>query len=147
MNEATTTEKAQAGKMRVGVFSGAHGAFGHSAFLDLLYAGFSKRQAQLMAMDYLADLGNAMKNDADLASRVGKANKEGQTRIRISGKSGKTLMTRVMAIVRIAQTLDSLHKEGIYSRMMEKDRLADTLKDYVASVDARVEKTAWEAAE
>ena len=147
MENVTTTEKAQVVKMRVGVFSGAHGAFGHSAFLDLFYAGFSKRQAQLMAMDYVADLGNAMKNDADLASRVGKANKEGQTRIRISGKSGKTPMTRVMAIVRIAQTLDNLHKEGIYSRKMGTDGLADTLKDYVASVDARVEKTAWESAE
>ena len=56
-------------------------------------------------------------------------------------------MTRVMAIVRIAQTLDSLHKEGIYSRKMGKDGMAETLKDYVASVDARVEKTAWEATE
>ena len=140
MNE-TTTEKANG--LVIGKFGGAFAGFGRAVFNDLVAAGFDHKVSQLMAMDYVADLGNAMKEDSKLASKVSKANADGECRIRLGGTTSKVKMTAIMSLVRIAQTLDGLKKEELYSRKIDRNLLPENINTYVCRVEKTITTTVW----
>lgn len=138
-----TTTKTGTSGIVIGKFGGAFAGFSRAVFNDLVAAGFDNKVSQLMAMDYGSDLGNAMKEDSKLASKVSKANADGECRIRLGGTTAKVRMTAVMSLVRIAQTLDSLHKEELYSRKIDRSLLSETIMHYVERVERTVTTTAW----
>lgn len=141
MNEVVTTGKANG--LVVGKFGGAFAGFSRAVFNDLVAAGFDPKASQLMAMDYGSDLGNAMKEDSKLASKVGKANADGECRIRLGGRTSKVKMTAVLSLVRVAQTLEELKKEALYSRKIDRSLLPETIADYIARVEKNVSTTVW----
>ena len=141
MENVTITGKANG--MIVGRFGGAFAAFSRAVFIDLTAAGFAAKLSQLMAMDYGADLGNAMREDSKLASKVSKANADGECRIRLSGQTSAVKMSPVMSLVRIAQVLDGLKKEGLYDRKIDQSLLPESIADYIGRVKDRAEATVW----
>lgn len=142
MPEAITESvKPEAREIRPGEFHGNLGAFGLAAYNDLVGGGMSREVSHVIAGDYLSDLGNAMKSDAELASRVGKANKSGEARIAIGGKSSKVRMTNAMALVRLAQRLDDLRDEVLYSRKIDVSLIPNSsIREYFEGATGRASK-------
>ena len=138
MNETNTlptsaTEQAKPVVIRCGDFSGAFSRFQVACFGDLRLAGFSAEVSHKVAFDYGSDIGNAIRNATDdgLASKIGKAKKDGESRITISG-GGTTKTSRAMSLYRLVQQVDSLFREGlINSRKLTTEQLAENLQEYI----------------
>ena len=124
--------------IRCGDFSGAFSRFQVACYGDLKLAGFSAEVSHKVAFDYGSDIGNAIRNATDdgLASKIGKAKKDGESRITISG-GGTTKTSRAMSLYRLVQQVDSLFREGLINsrRIDGKDMLSDNLSDYVADCE------------
>jgi len=119
--------------IRCGDFSGAFSRFQVACFGDLRLAGFTPAVSHKVAFDYGSDIGNAIRNATDdgLASKIGKAKKDGESRITISG-GGTTKTSRAMSLYRLVQQVDSLFREGlIASRKLTTEQLAENLQEYI----------------
>ena len=138
MNETNTlptsaNEQAKPVVIRCGDFSGAFSRFQVACFGDLRLAGFSAEVSHKVAFDYGSDIGNAIRNATDdgLASKIGKAKKDGESRITISG-GGTTKTSRAMSVYRTVQQVDGLFREGlIASRKLTTEQLAENLQEYI----------------
>lgn len=58
-----------------GVFNGSLAGFATSAYGDMVQFGLKREVAHQVALDYMSDLGNAMRSDSELNAKVGKAKK------------------------------------------------------------------------
>ena len=103
MNETNTlptsaNEQTKPVVIRCGDFSGAFSRFQVACFGDLRLAGFSAEVSHKVAFDYGSDIGNAIRNATDdgLASKIGKAKKDGESRITING-GGTTKTSRLLS--------------------------------------------------
>lgn len=138
----TTTEQTPQTKIILGKFPGFLGGFQSSAFIDLKAAGFDQETAHKIALDYGADLGNAIRNagDAGLTSKIAKAKKSGESRITLGG-GGATTTSRCMSVIRLCQQQEGLYKEDLVkSRKVDLDTLSTNLREYVDICDLWVEK-------
>jgi hypothetical protein len=128
---APTTPEVKVVVIRPGQFAGALSRFQVSAFGDLFHGGFSKQVSHKIASDFGSDLGRLMSTDSEFASKIGKANKDGESRIKLSG-GGKIKSSYAMSIIRTCQVVDGLYMEGlIESRKVPimTEKLADYVKD------------------
>lgn len=119
--------------IKLGEFHGAFARFQTSCYYDLIAAGLTEQTSHKIAGDYGSDIGNAIRNAADdgLTSKIGKAKKNGDTRISISG-GGLTKTSRTMSIYRVAQQLDNLYREGLLaSRKLDTETLSKVLREYL----------------
>lgn len=127
-------------KLVLGVFAGAFANFQAAAFTDLKAAGFEPLTAHLIADDYGADIGNAMRNGEDFGTKIAKAKKDGDSRISITGK-GATLMSNTMALLRVCQVTSGLVKEKLLSKhLVTRERLSDDIQSYLFRVESRHQK-------
>lgn len=137
---ATTTPETTTSKAIVlGRFNGAFAQFQVSCFFDLKAAGLEAKIAHKCAFDYGSDIGNAIRNaDDSLATKIGKAKKNGDSRISLSG-GGMTRTSRTMSLYRVAQQLDGLYSEGLLkSRHLEVDTLSKPLREYLTDCETWV---------
>lgn len=132
--------------IKLGEFHGAFSRFQTSCYYDLIAAGLTKQTSHKIAGDYGSDIGNAIRNASDdgLTSKIGKAKKNGDSRISISG-GGMTRTSRTMSIYRVAQQLDNLYMEGLLaSRKIDDERLSKVLREYLAECDEWVQTQKFE---
>jgi len=99
-------------KLIVGRFSGMLGAFQLNAYNTLIACKVNNVVAHKIAVDFGSDVGRMMKSDPDLASKVSKANKDGMSKLTIKG-GGKIATSPSMSVVRLAQQMHELYKEGL----------------------------------
>lgn len=128
-----TTTPTQSKAIVVGRFNGAFAPFQVSCFYDLKAAGINPMVAHKLAFDYGSDIGNAIRNAKDeaLASKIGKAKSNGESRITLSG-GGTTKQSRTMSIYRVVQQLDGLYREKLLtSRELDTDTLSKDLREYL----------------
>jgi len=96
----------------IGKFAGMLGRFQADAFSTMVHCGIDKQVAHKCAVDYGSDIGRLMASSAELASKVGKAAKDGFSRLTIRG-GGKIITTKSMSLVRVCQQIDALYMEGL----------------------------------
>lgn len=96
----------------LGSFSGAWARFQTAAYGDLKRMGCPEKLAHKIAMDFGPDIANAVLNSDKVAAKVGKANKEGLSKIDLKAK-GETVLTNTMSIVRVIQQLATMREEGL----------------------------------
>jgi hypothetical protein len=126
-----------------GKFTGMLANFQVAAFGSLRKVGFSKEVAHKIASDYSSDLGNAMRSNDEFAAKVGKAKKDGDSVIKLSGK-GSTLMTNAMGAIRVAQVIESLDKEGLLcSAKLQPGDFAENIGDYIADCEQWATEQTW----
>ena len=124
----------------LGKFKGAFGNFQAAAFTDLKAAGFEPLTAHLIADDYGADIGNAMRAGDDFGTKIAKAKKDGDSRISISGR-GSVTMSNTMALLRVCQVTSGLVKEKLLkSHKVSRESLSDEVQSYIARVEKRHEQ-------
>jgi hypothetical protein len=128
--------------IRCGHFTGMLGRFQLNAYNTLIACDVSHKVAHKISVDYGSDLGRLMASDADVASKVGKANDKGESRLSIKG-SGKIATKYSMSIVRLAQQMHDLYKEGL---LAERDLplTGKNLQDYLAVCQAWADVQVWE---
>jgi hypothetical protein len=124
-----------------GRFNGALSRFQVSAYTDLVHAGLNKGTAHKIASDFGSDLGKLMATDEKFAATIGKANKNGESRIKLSG-GAKVTTSRAMSIIRVAQVTDGLYMEGLLAERTVP-QLSDTLQEYVAESDIWANEQTW----
>jgi len=128
--------------IRPGHFAGALSRFQVSAFGDLFRGGFSKQVSHKIATDFGSDLGRLMATDSEFSSKISKANKEGESRIKLSG-GGKIKSSYAMSIIRTCQVIDGLYVEGLI-----EDRkvpvLTEKLSEYVETCKTWASEQNWE---
>lgn len=99
---------------KIGEFTGAFGGFARNWYYDLTAFGMAKSEAHRIAMDAMADLGQAMASgDADVCAKIGKAKKDGTSEFKFGGKSERKRMTPAMSLIRVAQQLAALKAEKL----------------------------------
>lgn len=126
-----------------GKFSGMLSGFQKVVFRDMKFAGFTPEVSHKIAMDYASQLGNAMRNDDNVRSKVGKANDSGVARM--SGSFyDKLLMHNSMALVRIVQSQADLVKEKLLiSYALNMDALSERLSEYVVECEEWTLAQTW----
>jgi hypothetical protein len=142
MNATAIGEVSTQKQIVIGRFNGAFARFQQSCYNDMLLAGFGKEVSHKIASDYASDIGNALRVDGDatLASKIGKAKKDGDSRITISG-GGVTKTSRTMSLYRVVQQCDNLYNEGLLAtRKVSRDLLSKVLIEYLEVCDAWIEK-------
>lgn len=141
---ATQTANATEAKRKVilGKFNGAFSGFQIRAFNDLKYAGFDDKIAHCIASDFAADMGNAMSKGDELAAKINKAKKDGETVIKVGGK-GAAKMSNTMALLRVVQIIAELKSEKLVETYkIDLGNLAKPIAEYLAKCEANVAK--WE---
>ena len=138
----TQTPTPEVKPIRHGHFNGALSRFQVSAFGDLFHGGFSKEVAHKIASDYGSDLGRLMASDSEFASKISKANKEGESKISLSGK-GKIKNSFAMAIIRACQVIDGLYMESLIEHR-KVPQLTERLADYVTDCEKWAAGQVWE---
>ena len=138
---AQTTPTVKATK--IGFFPGAFGQFQATAFRDLEYGGYAPEIAHLVATDYGADIGNALRNGDDFGTKIAKAKSDGESRLSINGK-GMVRMSNTMALIRVVQQVATLHKETLLSGYTVQGlEMSKDIRDYLKEVSVRASKTTW----
>ena len=131
----TNTEKR---KVIIGKFNGAFSGFQIRAFNDLKYAGFDELVAHHIAADFAADMGNAMAKGDEMAAKINKAKKDGDSIIKIGGK-GLTKMSNTMSLLRVVQIIADLKSEKLVdSYKIDKANLAEPIREYIAKCEKNV---------
>lgn len=126
-----------------GKFSGMLANFQVAAFGSLRKVGLTKEVAHKIASDYASDLGNAMRSNEEFAAKVGKAKKDGDSVIKLSGK-GSTLMTNAMGAIRVAQVIESLDKEQLLcSAKLNRGDFAPAIGDYLIDCEQWATEQTW----
>lgn len=138
-NEVThfTKELAPEAKREVkpiecGRFEGAFKPFATRFFNDLKFYGIPNKIAHKVAVDGMSSLGQAMSNDADLAAKISKANKNGDGKFKLSGSSSLTKTSNSMMLIRLTQKLEELREEKLLSKALKLNDLTDFIKPEVA---------------
>ena len=102
-------------RVKLGQFTGAFQRFGVNWFGLLFAYGISKLTAHKIAVDAMSSLGLAMASgNAELAAAISKANKQGESTFKISGKSGLTAHSNALAIIRLCQLLEKVRDEKLF---------------------------------
>ena len=123
--------------------TGAQGGGLVRAILSDKNAGFTVQESHLMTNDFLSTLGGAMRKDASLVAKVGKANDNNEGRIRLTGRSDKFAFTNEVNLAAVCQTLDSLAARKLYSRKIDEPKLNVDIQRYLGEIRERVVKTVW----
>ena len=146
----TTQTTTQVRPIVLGEFHGAFSRFQTTAYGDLKRAGIASEVSHKVASDFGADIGNAIRNaeDDSLTAKVGKAKKDGEARIRLSG-SGITRTKGSMSLIRLVQVTDGLFDETLVStRKVDTSNLGKSLTAYFNEcVEWAKSQTFTEAAE
>ena len=131
--------------IRCGMFSGALSGFQRVVHRDLCYAGIDDKTAHKVSIDYGSQLGNAMRNDDNIKTAVGKASKAG-----IAKMSGafhdKLIMHNAMAVYRVIQTISDLYQKEklLKSYAVSIENMSDRLQDYLGECKAWSMEQTWE---
>lgn len=137
MSQSATVENSTVKVITLGQFKGAFSQFQAAAFTDLKAAGIDTNTSHLIADDYGADIGNAIRNGDDFGSKISKAKKDGEARISMSGK-GNATMSNTMALLRVCQVTSSLVKEKLLkNHKVDITKTSDDIQDYVSRVETR----------
>lgn len=137
--ETTSTQVTR--EIIVGKFAGAFSRFQLGAFNDLIWCQVPRRVAHKIATDFGSDFGRLMATDAEFAAKVGKADKNGNSKLTVSG-GGKISTSRTMSIVRVSQQIYNLNKEGLIVAR-ELPQLSKTLAEYYQECVDWVETQNW----
>lgn len=108
--------KPQKDAIKCGVFGGMLGAFGTDLYHTLKAYGLGAKIAHKCAIDYMSELGAAIKSDAQLRATVSMV-KDGKSSFKAPAlKFNKDrAMHSVSTIARVVYTVDELHKKGAVS--------------------------------
>jgi hypothetical protein len=136
--------------IRLGVFNGQNSGFAVNWYGELKVWGVEQNIAHLVCLDCMSDLGNAMKGDSKLAASVGKANKDGERKFKISGSTDKQRTTPAMTVVGCMQSLEKIRKEKLFNDSLGKGRFANWIEylpyntvEYLKNVKERTDKIDW----
>lgn len=136
-----TSTPSKTTEIRIGEFHGALSRFQVGAFNDLLGAKVPHKIAHKIATDFGSDLGRLMSTDAEFRAKVGKADKNGNSRIALSG-GAKITSSRAMSTVRVAQQVDNLYMEGLLaSRSLPE--MSKTLREYYTDCETWAGLQIW----
>ena len=139
METATQTEVKS---VIAGKFNGSLSRFQLGAFNDLIWCKVDRGTAHKIASDFGSDLGRLMSTDAEFAAKVSKADKNGNSKIALSG-GGKVGTTRTMSIVRLSQQMYNLYKEGLISDR-ELPRMTSSLTEYFNECEEWAKEQTWQ---
>ena len=110
---ANAESKAKVKPLSLGQFNGAFKRFADTWFNDLRFYGIDPYAAHKVCNDGMSKLGDAMSKDATLGAQVSKANKDGNYRFAISGKSDYVKGSNALTLIRISQQLEKLRVEKL----------------------------------
>lgn len=135
--------------LKLGVFGGLLGNFALDLFHTLNAYGMDKRTSHKIAMDYMSELGAAMKTDVPLRATVG-AIKDGKSGFKTAAfKFNKTQVRNCSAIAKVIYTFEELHKMG---NLLQEARpsidtigFSDDIMDYIAESTTWGMKQQWRA--
>jgi len=141
MNANTTTTAAAQDvkviKIEAGKYNGAFGAFQRSFYHTLVAFGIDRGTAHKIGNDFGADLGRAMASgDADVAAAVGKANKNNESQIKLSGKSSRVVNSNAMNLNRACVLMEAVYKEGLCLKRELPASLIGKLWEYIGDCTA-----------
>lgn len=149
MSQATTAQPEKAAQPTVktdaiilGKFNGAFCQFQLNAFYTMRHGGINSKVAHKIALDYGSDFGRLMASNADFASKVGKAKKNGESKLTISG-GGYLQTSRAMSVVRVCQQIGNLYQEGLLEDV-ELPELSSTLTEYLTECEKWATSQNWE---
>ncbi len=144
-NQASTTVQTP---IQVGRFNGAFKNFAANWFHLCKFYGIDAKVCHKIATDAMSALGVAMSKDGKLDAAVSKANKNGESSFKISGKSGLTQHSYAMSIVRICQLLEKIREEGLTYKPLKLAEVSDfvqpSIMKYVDECGAWAAKQVWE---
>lgn len=140
-NTTIETFAQTASVIELGKFTGAFRQFQDNCFTDLKVAGIAPTTAHKVCNDLASDIGRLMSADPDIAARVSKAKKNGESRMAISAKA-EIQTSRSMSLWRISNEVYKLYKEGLLeTRQLPK--LSKSLAEYIVDCEAWVSKQNW----
>ncbi len=139
---SSVESKPEVKPIKCGRFSGMLGRFQLNSYNTLLFVGMNNQVAHKVSVDFGSDLGRLMASDAEMASKVGKASKNGESRITIKG-GGKIANKYSMSIVRLAQQILDLYKEGLLAEH-EMPEPATSLQEYLTLCKSWATEQVWE---
>ena len=135
----------------VGKFNGSFKNFAANWFYLLKFYGMSAKSSHKLASDAMSALGNAMSKDSKLDATVSKANKDGQSSFKISGKSGLTQHSYAMSIIRTCQLLEKIREEKLTYKPLKladmENFLQPDLLKYVSECENWAKSQKWEGEE
>ncbi|SRR6266516_2228103 len=132
-------------KIVLGRFSGMLAGFQVVVFRDLKFAGFNAKAAHKIAIDYGSQLGLAMRNDENIKTAVGKANKNSGIAKLSASFHDKLILHNAMAIYRIVQSVEALYKENLVTEYSIVGlKLASRLQEYVSECQLWADTQSWE---
>ncbi len=140
-------QKAKSKAIECGRFEGAFKLFAQRFYNDLKFYGIEIKVAHKVASDGIASLGQAMSQDADLAAKVSKANKDGNGKFKLSGTSGLTKQSNAMMLIRLTQQLDALKDEKLLCKPLNLNDLQafikPEVKEYLEECEGWVAGQEW----
>lgn len=137
--------------IQVGKFNGSFKNFASNWYYLLKFYGMSPKASHKLASDAMSALGNAMSKDSKLDAAISKANKDGQSSFKISGKSGLTQHSYAMSIIRTCQLLEKIREEKLTYKPLKladmDDFMQPDLLKYIAECEAWAKVQKWEGEE
>ena len=144
----TTNTVNTVASIQIGRFNGAFKNFAANWFHLVKFYGLDPKVCHKIATDAMSALGVAMSKDGKLDAAVSKANKNGESSFKISGKSGLTQHSYAMSIVRICQLLEKIREEGLTYKPLKLAQVEEfvqpTIMQYVSECEAWAAKQVWD---
>ena len=143
----TQIESTQAQKsIKAGKFNGALASFALGAYNYLLAFGVERGVAHKLANDYASDIGRGMSENLEIASKVGKAKKDGESVVTFSGKTHAVRQTPAMSLIRLCTLLDKGKEESFLAKRPTLSELALTepLAECLANATEWASAQSWE---
>lgn len=143
----TQVETTQAQKsIKAGKFNGALASFALGAYNYLLAFGVNRGTAHKIALDYASDVGRGMSENLEIASKVGKAKKDGESVVSFSGKTHAIRQTPAMSLVRVCLLMDKPKEESFFAKRLPLGEmpLRENLSEYLDSAIAWADGQTWE---
>lgn len=126
--------------IRLAEFSGWCAALQSEAYGNLVRAGISREASHKIAMDFSSSLGRIFAT-GEGKFKIGKADKSGLAPL-LARCKGKEFANRTTSVLRVAQVLQDLHKEGLVSGKQIPE-LSESLAEYVKEAQVWADAQVW----
>ena len=126
--------------IRLADFAGWCSALQTEAYGNLVRAGISREASHKVAMDFSSSLGRIFAT-GEGKFKVGKADKSGLAPL-LARCKGKEFANRTTSVLRVAQVMQDLHKEGLVSGK-QIPALSEGLTEYIAECQEWADAQVW----
>lgn len=141
-NQVSVSVPVEAKPLDAGRFPGMLGSFQREFYNSLKACGVSAEVSHKVATDFGSDLGRAIREDSELASAVGKANKNNESTFKITGKTARVANSYAMELKRVCQFMDDMASQKLIKRGTLPP-LKDSLIEYLADCGKWAAEQKW----